>query len=60
MASGQGSHWFIESPKFFHLCVVRPPDLNNYEGGGFYGNIYLLYGYPTFLELLHVRLCSCL
>ena len=24
MASGQGSHWLIESPTIFHLCVARP------------------------------------
>ena len=24
MASGQGSHWLIESPKVFHLCVTCP------------------------------------
>ena len=27
MASGQGSHWFIESPEMFHLCVTRPPEI---------------------------------
>ena len=27
MGSGQGRHWFIESPKMFHLRVTRPPDL---------------------------------
>ena len=27
MASGQGSHWLIESLKCFHLCVTRPPEM---------------------------------
>ena len=27
MASGQGSHLFIESPTRFHLCVTRPPEI---------------------------------
>ena len=27
MASGQGSHWFIESPTIFHLCVTRPSEM---------------------------------
>ena len=26
-ASGQGSHWHMESPKFFHLHVTRPPEI---------------------------------
>ena len=27
LASGQGSHWLIESPTIFHLCVIRPPEI---------------------------------
>ena len=27
MASGQGSHWLIESPNNFHLRVTRPPEI---------------------------------
>ena len=27
MTSGQGSHWLIESPNFFHLCVTRSPEI---------------------------------
>ena len=27
MASGQGSHWLIKSPKCCHLCVTRPPEI---------------------------------
>ena len=27
MASGQGSHWLIESPTYFHLCVTRCPEI---------------------------------
>ena len=27
MASGQGSHWHIESPFFSHLFVTRPPEI---------------------------------
>ena len=27
MASGQESHWLIESPQIFHLCVIRPPEI---------------------------------
>ena len=27
MTSGQGSHWLIESPAMYHLCVTRPPEI---------------------------------
>ena len=27
MANGQLSHWRIESPTLFHLCVPRPPEI---------------------------------
>ena len=27
MASGQGSHWLIESPKLFNLCVTCLPKI---------------------------------
>ena len=27
MASGQGSHWLIESPTIFYQCVTRPPEI---------------------------------
>ena len=27
MASGQGSHWFIESPTLFHVCVTHLPEV---------------------------------
>ena len=27
MARGQGNKWLIDSPKCFHLCVTRPPEI---------------------------------
>ena len=27
MANGQGSHWLIESPIMFHLCVTHLPEI---------------------------------
>ena len=27
MASGQGSHWLVESPTFVNLCVTCPPEI---------------------------------
>ena len=27
MASGQGSHWLIESTALFHLCITNSPDI---------------------------------
>ena len=27
VASGQGSHWLIESPKQFYFCVICPPEI---------------------------------
>ena len=27
VASGQGSHWLIESPTICHLCITRPSEI---------------------------------
>ena len=27
MASGQRSHWLVESLKMFNICVIRPPEI---------------------------------
>ena len=29
MASGQGSHWLIESPIYLHLCVAVTQSVDN-------------------------------